>query len=201
MGVAKAADRMMVLDAKSTLEEAKSIRQKAEQTVERQPGAALFLKRSGVKIGVEALDNSYLVTLSPLHSAEEENRANAIFKRDFPGAFSVSRWHTDTSRTPQPAALAEKEEAEKEVAKKAAKQPTEAAEKRTKQIAEQKLLKQLVKGLDNEWLALIVLALLGLLLVMRSTRQIKKIKQLQDALEETQKRNSHYLNSMGKQYE
>lgn len=196
MGVAKAADRMMVLDAKSTPEEAKSIRQKAEQTVQSQPGAVLFLKRAGVKIGVEALDNYYLVTLSPLHSAEEENRANAIFKSDFPGAFSVSRWHTDTSRTPQPAASAEKEAAKKET-----KQPTEAADKRTKQIAEQKLLKQLVKGLDNEWLALIVLALLGLLLVMRSTRQIKKIKQLQEALEKTQKRNSHYLNSMGKQYE
>ena len=172
---------MMVLDAKSTLEEAKAIRQKAEQTVQSRPAAALFLKRTGVKIGVEALDNYYLVTLSPLHSAEEENRANVIFKSDFPGAFSVSRWHTDTSRTPQPAASAEKEEAEKEAAKKAA--------------------KQFVKGLDDEWLALIVLALLGLLLVMRSTRQIKKIKQLQNALEETQKRNSHYLNSMGKQYE
>jgi len=186
----------MVLDAKSTLEEAKSIRQKAEQIAESRPGIALFLKRSGVKIGIEALDDYYLVTLSPLHSAGEENRVNAIFKSDFPGAFSVSRWHTDTSRRPLPAASVEKE-----VAQRAKKQPPKAADKSKKQIAEQKLLKQLVKGLDNEWLALIVLAVLGLLLVMRSTRQIKKIKQLQDALEETQKRNSHYLNSMGKQYE
>jgi hypothetical protein len=59
----------------------------------------------------------------------------------------------------------------------------------------------LVKGLDNEWLALIVLALLGLLLVVRSASQIQKIKRLQRALEETQEKNSRYLNSAGRQYE
>jgi hypothetical protein len=59
----------------------------------------------------------------------------------------------------------------------------------------------IIDGIVNEWLALVILALAGLLLVYRSNRQINKIKTLQKKLERYQEKIETQMDHMGEQYE
>ena len=195
IGLLNASERVIVLDTAETLDAALSVQKEAERIIQSKPEAENFWKQSGLHIVVEPLEDYYIVTVSSLHNTAEENSVNILLKQRFPHAFSVPKWHTVSKH---PAQI----HASKQMMQPVAKRRLKTHEKSKKsQIEKKSVSKQFIEGMDNEWIALIILALLGLILVMRSTHQIKKIKQLQHKLEETQKRNSQYLNSMGKQYE
>jgi len=142
-------------------------------------------KQKALHIEIERLEEYFLLVLMPVGSDAIENRLNQLFRPRFPHAFLVDQSDSQkpvtapiSSRTKQTSSLKQKAAAPKPLHRK-------------------KPNSRIVDGIENEWLAMIVLALLGLLLVLRSSYQMHKIRKLQKRLEEAQKRNDHYLHNTG----
>jgi len=184
----------MILSAQKNIDTAKASLHKAKTLLEMDNEARPMSKGRGINIELKTLENYFLVTLSPVRSAKMENKLNRIFRSRFPESFVVAQWD-DYGKEDTTAAH------ETEISKSPSNNKVSTQTVKRKTVSNHDLKNLFGRGADGEWLALIVLAFLGLLLVIRSASQISKIKQLQKTLEETQKTNSHNLNVMGKKYE
>jgi hypothetical protein len=191
LGSAHGTDRKMILDAQFERKDILSAKHSAEELLRGFDEKEAQHTHTGLQLKIERLENYFLLTLAPIRSIGMENRLNQFIRPVFPQAFIVNEGgekKTPSPKLPTPPIQAAQQHGQKEKAD-------------TVIPIVLDLKKQLTEGLNSEWLALIGLALLGFLMAARSALQIQKIKKLQQALDETQKQNSHYLSGVGRQYE
>ncbi len=135
---------------------------------------------------IEKLDTYFLVTLSPIDSIPLRHTLSSVLQSTFSGMFIIEN-----------IALADEKETgiqhtviKTKVVKKIPETTVEPKVTIDKTISTEKHdNKSFLLDLDSEWYALLALALAGFMLIMRSNRQIGKIKKLQMELEEVQKKN------------
>ena len=180
-----AMDRKLILDAQTDKEAIMTAKAEAEKLLHRSADQLRLPRQKALHIEIERLEDYFLLVLMPVGSDAIENRLNQLFRPRFPRAFLVNQSDLQkpviapiSSRTKQTSSPKRKVSTPKPLHRK-------------------KPNSRIVDGIENEWLAMIVLALLGLLLVLRSNYQIHKIRKLQKRLEEAQKRNDHYLHNTG----
>jgi len=180
-----AMDRKLILDAQTDKEAIMTAKAEAEKLLHRSADQLRLPKQKALHIEIERLEDYFLLVLMPVGSDAIENRLNQLFRPRFPRAFLVNQ--SDLQKP----VIAPISSYTKQTS--SPKQKTSAS----KPLHRKKPNSRIVDGIENEWLAMIVLALLGLLLVLRSNYQIHKIRKLQKRLEEAQKRNDHYLHNTG----
>jgi len=193
-GFAKSTDRVMIVSAHKNIDAAKASLHKAKTLLEIDNEAHPLSKTKGINIQLKTLDNYFIVTLSPVSSAKMENKLNSIFRSRFPDSFVVTQW--DEFSVKEIATSSEPKISKVSRGGMGRSQPS-----KQKEVSNRDSINIFGRGLDGEWLALILLAFLGLILVIRSASQINKINKLQKTLEETQKNENHYLNTIGKKYD
>jgi len=192
----KSADRIMILDAQKKLNVAKANQVKVEELFKANTEASALKKSLGVTLEIKKLQDYFVVTLSPINSVSAENRLNMLLRPKFPDTFVVAQWKDFEKQVAKPSVKPKR-------VKKRIKADNRQWKEKTNNITDfgEYLKKNLIQGINNKWLILIILAVLGLLFGVRSIYQIKKIKGLQKTLEETQRDHGYYLDTMEKRYE
>ena len=179
--------KMIVSTSKETSAAARSLYE-LEKFFQENDAAKKLQTQEHLELGMELLDEYVLTVIKPIRTVSLKNKLKFLLQTKYPHAFIVQ----NSTKTPvsavknkvDPIALKKRHRAE--------------IKKGMKNIVQKN---SLIGGLSNEWLALIVLALAGLLLVYRSTRQISKIKKLQKKLETYQKKVETQMDYIGEQYE
>lgn len=185
-----ASEYKIIIGASKKLSDAQRIKQRLETVLLRDPDAMLLQKKYHFHIVLERLNKYTLVTLSPFMSSASANEVNSIIHPAFPEAFAIDSWEKKSAASSTKPLQPKSEEP---LSQNRVHTNTAISQKQKSGFLGGLSRERLVHGVDNEWLALIVLALVGMLLVFRSNRQIKKIKKLQKALEETQDKNERSL--------
>ena len=144
-----------------------------------------------LELSMELLDDYMLTVIKPIKTVSLKNQLKLLLKTKYPHAFIVQNRKKNSTKPPVSVV-------KKKVDHIALKKHRPEIKKGMKNIVQKN---SLIRGLSNEWLALIVLALAGLLLVYRSTRQISKIKKLQKKLETYQEKVETQMDYIGEQYE
>jgi hypothetical protein len=139
----------------------------------------------------ELLRGYDLIEIKPIHSVEVKNKLKLLLHEKYSELFIVDNILKGKSVTDFPV------QQEIVQAKKEVRCINTIPE--TAQIKHQR--SDFFANSIDEWLALILLAIVGLVLVYRSTKQISKIKKLQKKLEKYQNRLKTEVDLIGGQYE
>ena len=138
-----------------------------------------------LSLQMELLEQHVLVTIKPIHTVTLKNKLHYILQAHYPQNFIVddTRVHKVIQQ--------EKTEIKKEKRK--------IIQNGQKGNMEQIYIKisTFWKTIDIEWIGLLLLALAGFLLVYRSTKQIAKIKKLQQKVESYQTKIENELGNIG----
>jgi hypothetical protein len=156
--------------------------------------AKVLKLKNHLTITLRTLEGYDFVEIKPIHSIDVKNDLKLLLHKKYPEFFVVENTFRKKSVRISSFSSTEKlENIESNIKQECS----------TKSIVMQSKVRSnsLVKGILDEWLALIILAIIGLLLVYRSTRQISKIKKLQKKLEKYQNRLKTEVDLIGEQYE
>lgn len=135
---------------------------------------------------IEKLDTYFLVTLSPIDSIPLKHALFSRLHTTFGDIFTIENIVLENQKKVDVTHTVVKTK----VAKKIPKTTVKAKVTSDKTIMNMQNDKRSFSvDLESEWYALLALALAGFMLIMRSNRQIGKIKKLQMELEEVQKKN------------
>ncbi len=140
----------------------------------------------GFTFQLETLDKYTLLTLKPIKSHIVKNKINYLLKKKFPKSFIV-----DNTSLP----VIHEERKNNSITHKSNRQlpiPVLIDKVEKKEIGQ-----VFWKNLSLEWIALIILAIAGLLLVYRSAQQISKIRGLQKKVEDYQRKVEKEISAMG----
>ena len=147
-----------------------------------------------LSLQMELLEQYVLVTIKPIQTAVLKNKLHYMLQEHYPQNFIV-----DDTRIRK---VIEKEKTE--IKKEKVTSPTIISDKKIIQDEQKGNIEQIYtkvntfwKTIDMAWIGLFILALVGLLLVYRSTRQIAKIKKLQQKVESYQTKIESQLGSIG----
>jgi len=140
------------------------------------------------------LEGYHLIEIKPIYSIEEKNELKLLLHKTYPQFFIVDNTAHEKSVVSSSISRLEQTSKNKSVVK-------EQSVCKPIVIQKEKTRDSLLEGIFNEWFALIVLALIGLLLVYRSTRQVAKIKALQKRLEQHQDGLRTEVDLIGGRYE
>ena len=134
-----------------------------------------------IEIKIEKLDEYFLVTLSPVDNIVTKHELYTLLQPKFLNIFTVDNIkikNSSKSTYLKPAVL--------EDLSKTAVQKKDIVPKLEKSIRNK--LTSFWKAIDGDWLALIALAMAGIILIFRSNYQIGKIKKLQKEIEMIQRK-------------
>ena len=144
-----------------------------------------FLSQHKLVPKLEKLDPYILITLSPIQNIKEKQEIFYLLHKKFSDMFTVN--NTFSTILPLKMATLEKTKtstAIKTIPKVPPTQTTFSA------------LQNFWKNLDSEWIGLLILALAGFLLIFRSARQVSKIKNLQNEVEQYQNKVGNEMKNM-----
>jgi hypothetical protein len=137
-------------------------------------------------IKIEKLDEYFLVTISPIDSIPLKHELYSVVKTSFSGMFTIDNIVLEDVKKVQAKQVFVKPKVDPKLSEVVLKSKV-VDHKNIKDINEVK--RSFLEDIDSEWYALLALALAGLMLIVRSTYQIGKIKKLQMELESIQEKN------------
>jgi hypothetical protein len=140
----------------------------------------------GFTFQLETLDKYTLLTLKPIKSYIVKNKINYLLKQKFPESFIVDN-------TPLPVIKEEKKS--NSIPYKSNRQLSTSVS--LDKVEKKEIMQVFWKNVSLEWIALIILAIAGLLLVYRSAKQISKIRGLQKKVEDYQYKVEKEISEMG----
>jgi len=149
-----------------------------------------------LNLDMEQLEDYFLIVVKPIQNVSLKTQLEIILKKKYPDSFTVQNNHKEKQKSSLPPAL---KKPEKTTTKKV--RPVINKTINNNSIDKTNIIKKdrLISSIDNEWLALLALAFFGLLLVYRSTHQIKKIQALQSKLEVYQGKIEEQVKHMGEE--
>ena len=156
----------MILSSHIESEEAAKSLYNLEKFFHENDEAAILKKEHHLTLGMELLDKYILVTITKIKSYTVENRLQYLLKEKFPDSFIVPSFSSlEIPLIQEHVTISNSNTLQKEM-------QTLTRNMETKQ-------KPFYRSIDVEWLALLLLAFAGLVLVYRSASQLTKIKKLQ----------------------
>ena len=135
---------------------------------------------------IEKLDDYFLVTVSPIKSISLRHELYRQLQPKFSDIFII-----DNINIPEVVPKSIKIDSQKQEGSIGTSENKKIVKKSIKRIKDEKI--SFLRNIDNEWLALLALAIAGFMLISRSNSQIGKIKKLQMELEEVQEKNDKQL--------
>ncbi len=187
----QASDQKMIISAEKGTSNANYSLYKLEKFFLENKIAKKLKTEAHLELSIELLDGYVLTVIKPIKTVSLKNRLHLLLQNKYPQAFIVPDKHETFSKT---SFSVEK--------KRVNSVKTESNIVQSKKNIEEIVKRDsLIKGLSNELLALIILALAGLFLVYRSAWQIKKIKKLQQKLERYQEKVKTQIDYVGEKYE
>ena len=194
---AHAVEQKMIISAEEKTSTSARILYELENFFQEDTHAKELKSKYHLDLEMEVLDKYVLVVIKPIQTVLVKNELKLLLKMKYPQAFMVPNSHKEKKSTVR-------HKAKKIVTETPVPQQIKNVRKIPKSVVEKKeIIKadSLLPNIANEWLALLVLAIAGLLLVYRSTRQINKIKKLQEKLESYQEKVENQMDYIGEQYE
>ena len=187
-------NQKIIIDVTTEPQSSTYILQEVQDFFQKNTMAKALKLKYNLIITEKFLDGYNLIEIKPIHSLEEKNELKLLLHKTYPQFFIVDNTAHEKSVVSSSVSSLEQTSKNKSVVKE---QPV------CKPIVIQKGKKtnSLFGRIFNEWFALIVLAVIGLLLVYRSTRQVAKIKVLQKRLEKHQDRLNTEVDLIGGRYE
>jgi len=145
-----------------------------------------ILQKYTLHTKIEKLDDYFLVTVSPIKSISLHHELYSQLQTKFSDIFTIDNINMQevvqkTIKINNP-----KQENIRSVS-----ENKKIVKKSIKIIKDEKI--SFLQNIDNEWFALLALAIAGFMLIVRSNNQIGKIKKLQMKLEEVQEKNDKEL--------
>ena len=145
-----------------------------------------ILRNHTLYIKIEKLDDYFLVTVSPIKSISLRHELYSQLQTKFSDIFTIDNINMQevvqkTIKINNP-----KQENIRSVS-----ENKKIVKKSIKIIKDEKI--SFLQNINNEWFALLALAMAGFMLIARSNNQIGKIKKLQMKLEEVQEKNDKQL--------
>jgi hypothetical protein len=172
------------VSAASTLDELETF---FEQNLE----AKVLKKEENLMLTTEHLEHYFLTVVKPIKTIALKNHLKTLLKTKYLDAFFVQNTHKDMEKIASTVLIEKtKEKIDNKMLSK---------REKSKDITVEDLFNIVNKSISKEWLALLILAIVGLLLVYRSTRQITKIKKLQETLEIYQEKVEGQMDQIGEQ--
>ncbi len=191
----------MIISATTKTEEAAQALYELEKFFQENNTAKKLSSKHHLELGMELLEDYVLIVIKPIRTVSLKNELKILLQTKYPDAFTVQNIYKKKIRVSLP-------EVEKKSDKVTLETVTPKNKKNIKKIVKNTIdTKEVIKtdtlinSIANEWLALLVLAFAGLLLVYRSTLQINKIKKLQHKLEAYQEKVGDQMDYIGEQYE
>jgi citrate lyase beta subunit len=194
---AHAVEQKMIISAEHKTSTAAHVLYELEKFFQEDKHAKELKSKYHFNVEMELLDEYVLVVIKPIQTIFVKNELKLLLQMKYPQAFIVP--YSDKEKN-----SSVREEVKKIVTETTLPEPIKNVRKIPKKVVEKKeIIKadSLLPNIANEWLALLVLAIAGLLLVYRSTRQINKIKKLQEKLESYQEKVENQMDYIGEQYE
>ncbi len=180
---AQTINQKMIISAHFETEKAAQNLYEIEKFFQENSEAYALKEKYNLLLGMELLEDYVLVTVKPINLVSVKNKLHYLLQAKFPQNFIVDntsiRVQTQIKKIETPPCLK---------VEKSQKTPIEMLSN----------IKQFWDDLSSEWLGLILLALAGLLLVYRSTKQMSKIKKLQNEVSGYQSKIEGEMSYMGK---
>lgn len=169
----------MILSSHIKSEEAAKNLYELEKFFYENKEANVLKKMHHLTLGMELLDKYILVTIKPIKMYSVENTLQQLLKEKFPESFIVRNGPSmETSRIKVKQNTFKTNEPQKQI------QTLETEQK------------SFFSDIDTKWIALILLALVGFILVYRSAQQLTKIRRLQKEIAKYQIILEDEVNSM-----
>jgi len=135
---------------------------------------------------IEKLDDYFLVTVSPIKSISLQHELYRQLQPKFSNIFII-----DNINMPEVVQESIKIDSPKQKNIRDISENKKIVKKAIKSMKNEKI--SFLRNIDNEWFALLALAMAGFMLIVRSNNQIGKIKKLQMELEAVQEKNDKQL--------
>jgi len=135
-----------------------------------------ILRNHTLYIKIEKLDDYFLVTVSPIKSISLRHELYSQLQTKFSDIFMIDNINMQKVLKKNIKTSATKDKNIISIVKKS-----------MENVKDEKT--SFLQNIDNEWFALLALAMAGFMLIVRSNNQIGKIKKLQIELEEVQEKN------------
>ena len=194
---AHAVEQKMIISAEQKTSTAAHVLYELEKFFQEDIHAQELKSKYHLDLEMELLDEYVLVVIKPIQTVLVKNELKLLLQMKYPQAFMVPNSYKEKNNTVR-------QEAKKIVIETTLPKQIKNVRKIPKGVVEKKEIVKadsLLPNIANEWLALLILAIAGLLLVYRSTRQINKIKKLQEKLESYQEKVENQMDYIGEQYE
>ena len=171
-------NQKMIISASKNAFEAQSVFKSVELFFDEQKQ---ILQKYTLHTKIEKLDDYFLVTVSPITSISLRHELYSQLQTKFSGIFIIDNINMQ------------------EVVQNSIKQEDISSRSKNEKIVKKSIKRSkdvktsFLRNIDNEWFALLALAMAGFMLIVRSNNQIGKIKKLQMELEAVQEKNDKQL--------
>jgi hypothetical protein len=191
----------MIISATTKTEEAAQALYELEKFFQENNTAKKLSSKHHLELGMELLEDYVLIVIKPIRTVSLKNELKILLQTKYPDAFTVQNIYKKKIRVSLPEVEKKSDKVTLETVTPKNKKSIKKIVKNTIDTKEVIKTDTLINSIANEWLALLVLAFAGLLLVYRSTLQINKIKKLQHKLEAYQEKVGDQMDYIGEQYE
>jgi hypothetical protein len=172
-------NQKMVISASKDTFEAQSVLHTMELFLDEQKQ---ILQNHTLHAKIEKLEDYFLVTVSPIKSISLQHELYRILQTKFSDIFIIDNINMQESVQKSIKVNNTKQEKIIGISKN-----KKIVKKSIKSNKDEKI--SFLRNIDNEWFALLALAMAGFMLIIRSNNQIGKIKKLQMELEKVQEKN------------
>ena len=176
-------NQKMIISASKNTFEAQSVFKSVELFFDEQKQ---ILQKYTLQTKIEKLDDYFLVTVSPIKSISLQHELYRQLQTKFSDIFIIDNINMQEIVKKSIKIDSPKQENIRGVSKNET-----IVKKSIKSSKDEKI--SFLQNINNEWFALLALAMAGFMLIARSNNQIGKIKKLQMKLEEVQEKNDKQL--------
>ncbi len=176
-------NQKMVISASKDTFEAQSVLHTMELFLDEQKQ---ILQNHTLHAKIEKLEDYFLVTVSPIKSISLQHELYRILQTKFSDIFIID--NINMQESVQKSIKVNNTKQEKIIG---ISENKKIVKKSIKSNKDEKI--SFLRNIDNEWFALLALAMAGFMLIIRSNNQIGKIKKLQMELEKVQEKNDKQL--------
>ena len=194
---AQTLNQKIVLYALLDTQKAQKVLEETKQYFSAHPHIDTFLSHHKLVPKLEKLDPYILITLSPIQNIKEKQEIFYLLHKKFSDMFTVNNTF---SKTLSPKMATQEKTKVEYTVKTNRKANVSTAIQTISKVSPTKTtsasLQNFWKNFDSEWIGLLILALAGLLLIFRSARQVSKIKNLQNEVEQYQNKVGNEMKNM-----
>ena len=191
-------NKYVILDVSSTKNEAKKMFDDINTYIGTQEKLQAYLSKHKIGLTSRKVSPYVFYILGPLTNMRNQHELYYFLHKKFPNMFSVNNMVTYTTNM-----LVKKKSSVPIINVEKEKLPEKRSIANTHKTENTYIVffSTLWKNLQSEWIGLLVLAFVGFMLILRSAKQISKIKHLQQEVEAYQQTMSTKVQSMGEMYE